>query len=317
MFPITHHMSVKGRMLQVQAFRLDDLIIVTKGRFVKVAEIFDEYWLLADTLPDPNRVAQELRDVKQKPDLFTFTQRVPDIEPRFKFHLEWDNVAAIPVASYDQWFREQISSASRRNIRASEKKGVVVRAEEFDEKYVRGIMSIFNESPIRAGRKYWHYGKEFSAVEAENVTYRDRSTFLGAYVDDEMIGYMKIVWDTRSAAIMQILSKMEFLDRRPNNALLSAAVKLSAERGIKYLLYEKFVYGRKGEDSLTRFKESNGFVRIEIPRFYLPLTAKGRIALLLGLHRDPKDLVPPWLRRQLLECRDKWYARRMNIGNLP
>ena len=26
----------------------------------------------------------------------------------------------------------------------------------------------------------------------------------GAYLKDEMIGYMKIVWDTRSAAIMQI-----------------------------------------------------------------------------------------------------------------
>lgn len=314
MLRTTHHMSVRGKMQQVQAFRLDDLTIVTKGRIVKIAEIFDEYWLSADTLPDPNRVVQGLRNVDEKPDLFTFAQRVPDSDPRYNFHMEWDNVAAIPVVTYDQWFREQISPASRRNIRASEKKGVVVRTEEFDEKYVHGIMSIFNESQIRAGRKYWHYGKEFAAVEAENGTYRDRSTFLGAYVDDEMIGYMKIVWDTRSAAIMQILSKMKFLDRRPNNALLSAAVKLSVERGVEYLLYEKFVYGSKGPDSLTRFKESNGFVRIDVPRFYVPLTTKGRIALLLGLHRNPKDLVPSWLRRQLLEYRDKWYAQRINVG---
>lgn len=314
MLRIPHHMSVRGKMQQVQAFRLDDLTIVTKGRVVKIAEIFDEYWLLADTLPDPNRVVQGLRNVGERPDLFTFAQRVPDSEPRHNFHMEWDNVAAIPVVTYDKWFHEQISPASRRNIRASEKKGVVVRTEEFDEKYVRGIMSIFNESQIRAGRKYWHYGKEFAVVEAENGTYRDRSTFLGAYVDDEMIGYMKIVWDTRSAAIMQILSKMKFLDRRPNNALLSAAVRFSAERGVNHLLYEKFVYGSKGEDSLTRFKESNGFVRINVPRFYVPLTTKGRIALLLRLHRNPRDLVPSWLRRQFLECRDKWYARRMKIG---
>jgi hypothetical protein len=313
MIRTTHHMSIRGKGRQVQAFRLDDLTVVTRGKFVKVAEIFDEYWLPANTLPDPNLVLQGLRGIDQKPDLFTFTQRVPNIEPRFKFHFEWDNVAAIPVSSYDRWFREQISSASRRNIRASEKRGVVVRAERFDEKYVRGIMSIFNESPIRAGRQYWHYGKDFSAVDAENGTYHERSTFLGAYLKDEMIGYMKIVWDTRTAAIMQILSKVKFLDHRPNNALLSAAVKLCSERKIEYLLYEKFVYGNKGADSLTKFKESNGFVRMDLPRYYISLTPKGNIALRLGLHRNPKDLVPQWLRRYLLEYREKWYTRRVNV----
>jgi hypothetical protein len=309
MLSTTRNITIKGKMQQVQAFGLDDFVIITKGKLVRVAEIFDEYWLPADSLPEPNHVLCELQDADPKPDLFTFAQRIPDTKPQFPFHLEWDNVAAVPVSSYDVWFREQISPASRRNIRASEKKGVAVRADQFDERYIHGIMSIFNESPIRAGRQYWHYGKDFATVEAENGTYRERSTFLGAYFNDEMIGYMKIVWDTRSAAIMQILSKMEFLDKRPNNALLSEAVRLCAERGIKYLLYEKFVYGSKGEDSLTKFKESNGFVRMDLPRYYIALTNKGSIALRLGLHRNPKDLVPQWLRRQLLEYRDRWYSR--------
>ena len=163
-------------------------------------------------------------------------------------------------------------------------------------------MSIFDESPVRHGRKYWHYGKDFAAVQEENGTYRERSTFLGAYLKDEMIGYMKIVWDTRSAAIMQILSKMEFLDKRPNNALLSEAVRLCSERGVNHLLYERFVYGNKGEDSLTRFKESNGFVRMDLPRHYVPLTHKGSIALRLGLHRDSKDLVPQGMELEASGC---------------
>lgn len=314
MLTTTHEVSIKGRMQQVSAFRLEDLVIVINGRFVRVAEIFDEYWLQADRLPNPHDVLMQLQHVGQKPDLFTFAQRVPDSEPHFHFHMEWDNVAVVPVSSHDSWFREQISSASRRNIRASEKKGVVVRSEQFDEKYIHGIMSIFNESPVRHGRKYWHYGKDFAAVQAENGTYRERSTFLGAYYKDEMIGYMKIVWDTRSAAIMQILSKMQFLDRRPNNALLSEAVKLCSERGVKYLLYERFVYGNKGEDSLTRFKEANGFIRMDLPRYYVPLTPKGRIALTLRLHLDQKDLIPQWLRRRILDIRDKWYTNRVS-GN--
>lgn len=308
MLRTTHQISMNGRMRQVEGFRLDDHMIIVKGRFVKIAQIFDEYWLPAEGLPDPNHVVQELRQTSCRPDLFTFVQRVPDTKPRFDFHMEWDNVAAIPVESYDWWFREQISPASRRNIKASEKKGVVVRAAEFNEEYVRGIMSIFNESPIRAGRTYWHYGKEFSAVEAENGTYRDRSTFLGAYLAGEMIGYMKIVWDIRSAAIMQILSKIQFLDRRPNNAMLSEAIRLCGEREVKYLLYEKFVYGTKGADSLTRFKEANGFVRMDLPRYYVPLTPKGSMALQLGLHRNTNDMVPHWLRKRLISFRDAWYA---------
>lgn len=310
MLATTHKVSVKGKKQEVQAFRLDNVVIVINGRFVRVAEIFDEYWLEADTLPDPHDVLPRLRGAHPKPDLFTFAQRVPDTKPRFNFHMEWDNVAVIPVSSHETWFREQISSASRRNIRASEKKGVEVRATEFDEKYIHGIMSIYNESSIRGGRKYWHHGKDFAAVQAENGTYRERSTFLGAYFQDEMIGYMKIVWDTHSAAIMQILSKMEFREKRPNNAFLSEAVRLCSERKIPYLLYERFVYGNKTDSSLTRFKRENGFVRMDIPRYYVPLTLKGSMSFKLGLHKDPKDMIPQWLRSRLLDMRDKWHTSR-------
>ena len=317
MLSTTHDVSVKGKIRKVPSFQLDNAVIVTKGWLVQVAEIFDEYWLPADSLPSPHHVLQQMKDVEKKPDIFTFGQRVPDTEPRYKFDMEWDNVAVIPISSHDTWFREQISSASRRNIRASEKKGVVVRADQFDETYIQGIMSVFNESPVRHGKKYWHYGKDFATVKAENGTYCDRSTFLGAYFKDEMIGYMKIVWDTRSAAIMQILSKMAFLEKRPNNALISQAVRLCSERGIKHLLYERFVYGNKGEDSLTRFKASNGFIRMDLPRYYVPLTSKGSIAIKLRLHGDPKDLVPQRLRNRLVNLRDSWYTQPDECGLDP
>ena len=312
MLSATHEVSIKGKIQRVPAIPLDDIVIVTKGQYIRIAEIFDEYWLEAKTLPDPHRVLQRLQDVDQKPDLFTFAQRVPDTEPRFNFHMEWGNTAVLPVSSYDTWFREQISPAARRNIRASEKKGVIVKVAAFDETYIHGIMSIYNESPVRQGKKSWHYRKAFAAVQAENGTYRERTTFLGAYFRDELIGYMKIVWDSHSAAIMNVLSKMAFLEKRPNNALLSEGVRLCSERGINYLLYERFVYGNKGKDSLTRFKEENGFIRMDLPRYYVPLTPKGRIALKLGLHREPKNLVPRWLYRQLRNIRDKWYTRRMS-----
>lgn len=312
MSSMTHEVSIKGKILKVPSIRLDKAVIITRGRFVRVAEIFDEYWIEADTIPDPHTVLRQLRDAGCSADLFTFAQRVPDTEPRFDFYMEPDNVAVVPISTHEAWFREQISSASRRNIRTSEKKGVVVRAVPFDESYVRGIKSIFDESPIRAGRRYWHYNKDLSAVEKENGTYRERSTFLGAFFQGELIGYMKIVWDVRSAAIMQVLSKMEFLDKRPNNALLSEAVRLCSERHIPYLLYERFVYGNKTDSSLTRFKRENGFVRMDLPRYYIPLCNKGELILRFGLQRQLKERLPQWLTAPLLELRTRWYDRGRN-----
>jgi hypothetical protein len=306
----THRISVSGKMRDVPALQVEGVVVTINGGFVRVGKIFDAYWLEAARLPDPRRVVQQLKTADTRPDLFTFTQRAPETTPRFDFHLDWDNIAAIPVSSHGHWFQKQISAASRRNVRTSEKKGVTVRSSPFDERYIRGIMAISDESPVRAGRQYWHYGKDFATVEAEQGTYRERSTYLGAYLGDEQIGYLKMVWDTHSAAIMQIVSKMEHRDKRTNNALLSEAVRLCAEREVPHLLYERFVYGDKVDSSLTRFKRENGFVRMDVPCYFVPLTAKGRMALSLGLHKSLKDRLPQWVTGPLLQLRDKWYARR-------
>ena len=306
--------SIKGRMKDVPIFQINDIIIIVKGRFVKTAAIFDEYWLEAGKLPAPELVINELKKKENKPDLFTFAQRIPYIEPNFNFSLEWENLAGIPISTYDQWYKNQIASSTRRNIRASEKKGVVVLPAEYNEEYVQGIMSIYDESPIRHGKKYWHYKKDFETVKKENATYAERSTFLGAYHQNEMIGYMKIVWDKHSAAIMQILSKMAFLDNRPNNALLAEAVRQCCDRGVGYLLYEKFIYGNKIGDSLTKFKQNNGFVKIDIPRYYIPLTQKGLLALRLGFHRSPKERLPDSVLAPIRNLRTKWYERGLVKG---
>ena len=41
--------------------------------------------------------------------------------------------------------------------------------------FSRGISNVYNETPIRQGRKFWHYGKSFDQVKAANATYLDRS----------------------------------------------------------------------------------------------------------------------------------------------
>ena len=108
----------------------------------------------------------------------------------------------LPISTYEHWLQQQIPAATRRNIRASEKRGVTVRVCRYDEDYVKGISSIYNEAPVRAGRRFWHFGKDLESVRIENGTYAARSTFLAAYRGEEMVGYLKMVWDKRTAAIM-------------------------------------------------------------------------------------------------------------------
>jgi len=306
-----HEVSVKGRMIKVPAIRVEDNMVVIQGRVLKVAEIFDEYWLEKRHVPDPLKVIAELRASGHVPDLFTFSQRVPDTEPRYEFPMGWSNYAVIPLSTYDHWLKKQVASMTKRNIQSSGKRGVEVRDCAFDDDYVRGIMSIYNETAIRQGRKFWHYGKDFSSVQKENGTYAKRSLFLAAFFEGQMIGYMKIVLDEETAAIMQILSKMEFYDKRPNNALMAAGVRKCCSRGIKHLLYEKYVYEGKPDSSLTEYKRSSGFVRIDVPQYFVPLTAKGSLALRLGLNRNQKDKLPYWLTSRLIALRTKWYEHKM------
>lgn len=304
-----HEISVKGNIIKVPCISVNNEIVVVTGKLIKIAEIFDAYWLERSALPDPIKVIEEIRNSANKPDIFTFTQRIPDTEPRYQFHTEWVNYAVIILDSYETWLNKQISSTSKRNIRASEKRGVVVRVSDFDDDYVKGIMSIYNETPIRQGRRFWHYGKEFASVQAENGTYKDRSIFLGAYFEGEMIGYLKIVWDENSAGLMQILSKMKHYNKRPNDALFAEAVKQCCSRGIKYLIYEKFVYGKKNDNSLTDFKQSHGFIRMDVPRYFVPLTLKGLLALRIGLHKSLKERLPYWITSRFINLRTKWYER--------
>lgn len=307
----TLEISVKGKETRVSALPIHGVTVVSVGRVLKIGRIFDEFWLERETLPSPAAVISELRKSPDRPDLFTFAQRVPDVDVHHAYYTECDNYAVLSLSSFEHWFDKQIPSSTRRNIRASEKRGITVKVAPFDEDYVRGIMSIYDETPVRAGRKFWHFGKNFETVRTENGTYADRSTFLAAYCNDEMVGYLKVVWDRDSAAIMQILSKLSFRDARPNNALLAETVRHCANRRIKYLVYEKFDYGRKTDDSLTKFKENNGFARMDIPRYFVPLTTKGEIALRMGLHRKFSERLPEWLLAPVRELRATWYQRDM------
>jgi hypothetical protein len=291
--------------------RLNGLDIRLRGRSVKTARIENEF--LRD-VEDPASLIRDLKGLRPRPDLFTFWQRFPDTTPRYPYHLEWDNWAVLSISSYDQWFRNQISGKIRAKIRRAPKTGVEIKVASLDDDFIAGVTRIFNETPLRQGKRFAHFGKTFEQVGAELRSESERTVFIGAYYQGELIGFTQQVYAGACAFPYGGVSLVAHRDKSPNNALLAKAVEVCSEMGMKFMIYGFYDYGT-GESGLTDFKVQNGFQKVLVPRYYVPLTLWGGICLRLGLHHGLKKRVPPALKRGLIGLRKKWYARSRDAGS--
>jgi hypothetical protein len=278
------------------------------GRLLRIARLDAE---LFHFLSNPQATIDRLRNSRQRIDIFTFMQGPSDATPRFDYPMEWDNLAVLPVSTFENWQATQIGGKTRKQVRNAERKGIAVRETAFDEDLVRGVWEIYNESPIRQGRRFPHYGKDLKTVYQDEATYLKDSVFIGAYRDEELVGFIKMITAVTGtvASMMNILSKIQHRDKAPTNALIAEAVRLCAARRIGYLIYGNFDYGRKQHDGLREFKRRNGFIRVDIPRYYVPLTRFGRVALRIGLHHRLIDCIPEPVAAKLREIRKQVYDR--------
>jgi len=293
--------------------RACDKEIRIEGRLIRIARLEGDGF---EFLENPDAALAGLCEAGVRIDLFTFMQKLPHTSPKYGYPMEWDNVAALRVSTFDHWLTRQINDKTRNMVRRAAKNGVAVREVPFDDILVQGISAIYNESPIRQGKSFWHYGKDLETVRRERAAFLDRSIFIGAFLSDSLIGFAQLVSDAAQgqAGLMQILSMIKHRDKAPTNALIAQAVRSCAERGIPYLVYGKFSYGKKQRDSLSDFKQHNGFQRIELPRYYVPLTLAGRVALHLGLHHRFVDHIPEPVFAQLRKIRSLWYHRRFQAA---
>lgn len=287
--------------------------ILVDGRMPRIAHLHGDTFRFVD---DPEVVVRELRASRARVDLFTFAQRLPDTETKFPYLVEWENCAVLRISTFEDWWTRQLRSYPRNRARQAEKKGVVLREVPFDDALVAGIREIYNECPIRQRRRFPHYGKDFETVRREEATFLDSSVFIGAFFEDKLIGFVKLVPDETftQAGLMNILSVHRHRDKAPTNALLAHAVRACAARGIRYLVYSKFNFGKKEHDGLRDFKERNGFQRVDIPRYYVPLTPLGHAALRLGLHHRMSERIPESVARRLRDLRAAWYERRYRVA---
>lgn len=302
---------VRGRSTWVPSAHIDGRTVVVTGKWLRIAVVEDEDLLEGETVPNAVSFLLQLKRSHLHADLLTFAQRIPDTEKRYNFHTEWDNAAALAITTYNHWWKECTEYSIRKAVNKAMRSGVVARMAEFNDDFVAAICRMYAESPVRQGRAFWHYGKDFQTVKRELATYLDRSVFLGAYYENELIGSMKFTYVDSTAPIMQIFCSHRHFDKRPNNALIAKAVEICERDGKSPLIYGSFVYNDL-DTSLTEFKRRNGFRPVPLPRYYVPLTFKGSMALKCGLHRGLAGSLPPALLKRLRDARNAWYSRRIN-----
>jgi hypothetical protein len=293
---------VRGVPVSLDAVRTKNQAFIISGKLITTAHLTEKDEWLTD-VQDPGEVIRALKTAPKRIDLLRFWQRIPDSDAKLSYYKEWRQIAAIPIKNYNHWLTKQISPSARNKVRKTQKFGVAIQETRLSDELVRGIMEIFNQSPVRRGKRFWHYGKDFETVKQEMSLDLQDSIFITAYHENELIGFIKLHIADRYAMITLILDKMTHRDKAPMNGMIARAVEVCAHRKIPYLVYTVWRRGEHGQ-----FQESNGFERIPVPEYFVPLTLRGEVALKLRMHKGVRGLIPEKTMIRLLALRAKWYA---------
>jgi hypothetical protein len=290
----------RGRPVEFPGVQIDGKRLIIQGRFLTVARLRDEWY---DGVGDPDAIVNALKKCPLRPDLFTFWQRLPDTAPRYAYQCEIETLSAIPLKDFQHWWENQIKSDTRKKAKRPEKRGIEIKVVPLDDAFVLGVMGIFNETPVRRGKPFWHYGKSFETLKEELSRDLARSKFIGAYDEGTLVGFVKLVCAPgRFANPGLIVSKLEARKKYVNNALLAKSVEICTDEGIPYLTYTGWRRGSQAE-----FLVRHGFQKTLVPRYWIPLTPKGVIAIKLGLHRNIRSYIPDRLLGILLDLRGAFY----------
>src|SRR5688572_7164451 len=208
-----------GNWITVPSVEIEGFTSIITGRWIKQA-ILDAEDCNERELPDPRAFIEQLQQHRRNgfaADIFTFAQKLPYTARKYSYAMEGESIAAIRLTTFTDWW-DGLPQESRKNVRRAAKRGVEIRTAAVDDDLVRAIVDINNETPIRQGRRFTHYGESFDHVKRDFLAFSDRSDLLCAYVGSELIGLAKVIYCGEIAAIMKLQTKISHADKRPANA---------------------------------------------------------------------------------------------------
>lgn len=269
-------------------------VLIKKEFFIRKAYLPDEY------LEDVKITSELVRVLRDQADLLTYAERTflenNNPAPVYGALRDTDDVALLRFHSYEEWW-QRIGKKTRNMIRKAEKSGVEVKiVNEVNDSLTKEIWRIYNETPIRQGRYFPHYGISYEEVKRGLMEMVNSDLFC-AFWKGQVIGFSILKYGDRVAQISQILSLTKHFDKAPNNALIAKMVERSAQLNIYNIIYARM---GKFHETLTQFKKHHGFITYCLPRYYLPLTRRGNVAIKLKFYKPLKDIVPEAIGRPLL-----------------
>jgi hypothetical protein len=269
------------------------------GSVLKIASLRHEWFEFLDS---PAAFVETLQLEKPVADVFTFLQEAHYARPSLGYHKEAASASVLTFKSYEDWWTN-LHFKVRNKVRKVQKTGVELRATQLDDDLVRGVKAIYDESPIRQGRTFPHYGKRFEVIREDLSSFPECTCFIGAYSGDELVGFMKLFEGHGIMRTVHIISKLAHRDKCVMDALIARAVEVCDQRRITHLHY-----GAWASRGLGVFRAKFGFERHNCPRYYVPLTRTGRVMLAGGFHHPLKERLPQnWIDR-LATLRGRLYA---------
>jgi hypothetical protein len=136
--------SVMGRMCLVPVLSIENRPVIVTGKWIKTACVHDEPFWEGEVVPDPEAFIARLKQWPAKPDVFKFAQKITDPTPKFKYRMEWDNYAVIPITTYEEWLTKQARKDVKENLRRANREGVVARTCAYDDPFVHGIKGLYD-----------------------------------------------------------------------------------------------------------------------------------------------------------------------------
>lgn len=299
---------VKGRWVTVPAIDVDGKQLYVRGKLLRTAMVRSEE-MMENELENPDLYIEMLKADERhtlKADIFTFTQKPPATRPKYSYPMEWESVAAVHLVSFKNWW-DCLPQETRKNVRRSQKRGVVIRIREFDDDLIQSIREVNDDSPLRQGMRNAYYGRTAEETKKLYGEFVGRCDFICAYSGDELVGFLHLVYRGDVASILNLTTKPSHFDKRPANALVAKAMEICESRDISYVTYGLYNYGNKRDNPLREFKIRNGFQEVLTPRFFVPLTTWGKLCMRAKLHRGLVGILPHSVITTGVGARALWY----------
>jgi hypothetical protein len=121
---------------RIAELSLESRDVLVRGRLCRLAHVdVDGYKFLTD----PESAIAALRSSTTRAGLFTFLQKLPDTSPRYLYSFELENLAVLPISTFDHWWSQQIGFKARNKTKQAEKKVIVFREVPFGRVLVAGF----------------------------------------------------------------------------------------------------------------------------------------------------------------------------------